>query len=261
MAQKAGLRQNEKEPTAWVVGGSLILADMYFNGAGVDRNVRLAMRFACEAEPEMAKLALQEIAKPDHSVRGHQPFEFCDYAATTFTMNFCSGYESEMADDRRNRYYESLKASMSPEQRVAFGKLLAAEDAYVEAHAAEVDQGGTIRTVRTLGSQSILRNLFHSEVVRFQQKKWPGVSRERIAAADGLLRREYEDKLKQLRAQTKQEIEGGAVTADSVSRVEEVWERYREAWAMFARFRNPGAEEAVRAEITLERYRLLKTIG
>src|SRR5471032_2866772 len=30
LAQKADLGQNQKEPTAWVVGGSLILADIYF---------------------------------------------------------------------------------------------------------------------------------------------------------------------------------------------------------------------------------------
>lgn len=61
LAQKAGLRQNQKEPIAWVVGGSLILADMYFNGAGVKRNIPLAMRFACESEEGMAMLALPDI--------------------------------------------------------------------------------------------------------------------------------------------------------------------------------------------------------
>ena len=260
LAQQAGFSQNQQEPTAWVVGGSLILADIYFNGAGVDRNVSLAMRFACEAEPELAQLALRDIAKPDHSVRGRGPFEFCDYAATTFTMNFCSGYESEIADDRRSRYYKSLKASMSPQQQAAFQKLLDAEDAYVDAHAAEVYQGGTIRTIRTLGSESILRNLFHSEVVHFEQKKWPVLSRDRTARADALLQDEYQTKLKQLGAHTKDEIADGEVTASDLSRVERVWKGYREAWVTFARVRHPGTAAAVCAEITLERYRLLKTI-
>ena len=59
LAQKADLGQNREEPTAWVVGGSLILADIYFNGAGVKRNIPLAMRFACESEEGMATLALR----------------------------------------------------------------------------------------------------------------------------------------------------------------------------------------------------------
>ena len=47
LAKQADLGQNLKEPTAWVVGGPLVLADIYANGAGVPRNLPLAMRFAC----------------------------------------------------------------------------------------------------------------------------------------------------------------------------------------------------------------------
>ena len=159
LAQGADLGQNEQEPTAWVVGGSLILADIYFNGAGVKRNIPLAIRLACESDEGTAKLALGEIAKLDGSPRAHGLFEFCDYASTTFSMNFCSDYASEIEDDRRNRYYNSLKSSMTSEQQAAFDKLLAAQNAYIQAHASEVDQGGTIRVIRTIGSQGILEDL------------------------------------------------------------------------------------------------------
>lgn len=261
LAQKADLGQNQVEPTAWVVGGSLILADIYFNGAGVKRDVPLALRFACESEEGMATLALPDIMKLDGSHRARGPFEFCDYAATTFTMNFCSGYESEIEDDRRNRYYNSLKSTMTPEQRAAFEKLLAAEKAYIEAHASEVDQAGTIRALRTIHSQGILKDLFHEEVVHFERKRWPVLSDNQIMMADGLLRREYVKKLEQLQKQTKESIDEGAVTADLLSSVEETWQAYRDAWVGFARLRYPAAVEAIRAEVTLDRYRLLKTIG
>lgn len=261
LAQKASLSQNPQEPTAWVVGGSLILADIYFNGAGVERNIPLALRFACEAEPEMAELALRNIAKLSGSGRADRRFEFCDYAATTFTMNFCSGYESEIEDDRRSRFYNSLKASMTPEQQAAFGKLLAAEDAYIDAHASEVDQGGTIRNIRTIGSQDILEELFRTEIGHFEHKKWPVLSDNQIATADPLLQSEYEKKLKELGAQTKEQIDEGAVTASHLSSAEQAWEAYRDAWAAFARLRYPAAVTGIRAEVTLNRYRLLKTIA
>jgi uncharacterized protein YecT (DUF1311 family) len=261
LAQKADLGQNQKEPTAWVVGGSLILADIYFNGAGVKRDIPLAMRFACESEERMAMLALPDIVKLNGSPRSHGLFEFCDYAVTTFTMNFCGGYESEIGDDRRSRYYNSLESSMAPEQRAPFEKLLAAENAYVEAHAAEVDQGGTIRAIRTIGSENILNDLFHTEVIHFERKKWPALSGDQISGADGLLRRQYEKTLQQLRARPKEDSYEGAVTADQVSSVEEAWEKYRDAWDSFARLRYPGAAPAIRAEIALDRFRLLKTIS
>jgi uncharacterized protein YecT (DUF1311 family) len=260
LAQKAGLGQNQDEPIAWVVGGSLILADIYSNGSGVKRNIPLAMRFACESEEGMARLALPDIAKLNGSPHAPGPFEFCDYAVTTFTMNFCSGYESEIQDDHRNRYYHSLMSSMTLEQQAAFEKLLAASSAYIEAHASEVNQGGTIRGIRTIGSEGILKDLFHAELVHFQHKKWPVLSENQIRTADALLRREYAKKLQQLRTQTKDSIDAGAVTVDHFSNVEETWEKYRDAWVAFARLRYPAAVAAIRAEITLDRYRLVKTV-
>jgi uncharacterized protein YecT (DUF1311 family) len=260
LAQKADLGQNAQEPSAWVVGGSLILADIYFNGAGVKRNIPLAMRFACESEEGMATLALPDIAKLNGSPGAHGPFEFCDYAATTFTMNFCGDYASEIANDRRSSDYNSLKSSMTTEQRGAFDKLLAAQNAYVEAHASEVDQGGTIRNMRTLGSQTILQDLFHTEVVHFERKQWPTLSANQIAAADALLHNVYDKKLGQLRKQTKEEAADGAVTADGLASAEKSWETYRDAWVEFARLRYPAAVDSIRAEITIRRCHFVKTL-
>lgn len=260
LTQQADLAQGQEEPTDLIVGGSLILADIYFNGAGVKRNIPLALRFACESEEEMVKLAIPDIEKLNGSSRAQGPFEFCDYAATTFTMNFCSGYESEIRDDRRIRYYNSLKSSMNPAQQMAFEKLLAAKDAYIKAHASEVDQGGTIRGIRTLGSMNILEDLFRSEVVHFERKQWPSLSDSQIATADTSLHREYEMKLQQLRAQSKEAIDEGAVSAEHLAIVEETWSTYRDAWVAFARLRYPAAAARIRAEITLDRYRLVKTI-
>jgi hypothetical protein len=97
-------------------------------------------------------------------------------------------------------------------------------------------------------------------VVHFEHKKWPVLSDNQIATADALLHREYVKKLQQLRTQSKESIDQGSVTADHLSSVEETWQAYRDAWVAFARLRYPAAVAAIRAEITLDRYRLLKTI-
>jgi hypothetical protein len=255
LAQKAELGQPP------VVGGSLILANIYFNGAGVKRDVPLALRFACESEEGMAEFALESIKKLNGSLPAHGPFEFCDYAATTVSQSFCAGYASEIANDRRDRYFDSLKPSMNGEQRAAFEKLLAAEHAYIEAHADEVYQGGSIHNIRTLGSQDILQDLFRTDVVRFERKEWPALTGDQISTADAVLHREYEKELGQLRAQPNETNDLTLVTADHLASVQKAWERYREAWMAFARVRYPENAARVRAEITLERYRLLKTIS
>jgi hypothetical protein len=260
LAQQAELSQNPKEPISWVVGGSLILADIYFNGAGVQQNIPLATRFACEFDEIAAKLVLPETAKLKGPMNAQAPFELCDYAATTFTMNFCKSYESKIEENNRSRFYDRLMSAMTPEQKAAFGKLLAAEKAYIQAHASEVDQGGTIRGIRTMGSMDLLENFFHTDLVHFERKQWPEISASQIAAADALLEREYKKKVLQLRMHTKEEIDMGAVTESGFVGAEEAWKSYRDAWAAFARLRYPSSTEAIRAKVTLDRRRLLKTI-
>jgi len=258
LAQQAKLAQNPDQPTSWVVGGSLILADIYVNGAGVQRNVPLAMRFACEAEESMATSALPAIEK--RATGSHESFEFCDYATTTFSATFCGGYTSEIKDDRRGRRENTLKSSMAPEQQAAFTKLLATRDAYLTAHAQEVDQGGSGRNLRTLHSQEILSNLFQAELARYERKQWPALSANQIATSDALLQREYEKKIQGLHARTQEATYEGAVTADGLSSAEKAWDAYRDAWVAFARVRYPAAVDSIRAQITLDRYRLVKTI-
>lgn len=260
LAQKAGLRQNQKAPTAWVVGGSLILADLYANGAGVERNFPLAVRFACEFEESAAEMALQDLGKQSSAASARTPFDFCHYAATTFTMNFCAGYTSEIEEDRRRRFFNKLKSSMNSGQEAAFEKLIAAQQAYVRAHAAEVDQGGTIRTIRIIGSQEILNDNFQADVVHFERKQWPALSTAQIAEADSLLHRELEEKLQQLGTRTEDEIEQGGVTARGLSSAQRAWKSYREAWRAFAGLRYPAAADAMEAKVTIDRFRLLKTI-
>jgi hypothetical protein len=116
---------------------------------------------------------------------------------------------------------------------------------------------GTQKTIwgPEVGGRSPLISSIHSE-----HRKWPALSDTQITMADASLDREYMKKLQQLRTQTKESIDEGAVTADHVSSVEETWEKYRDAWVAFARLRYPAAVAAIRAEITLDRYRLLKTI-
>ena len=260
-AQQADLAQNEEEPVAWVVGGSLILADIYVNGAGVQRNIPLAMRLACESEELMAKLAAPDIGKLTSGLaRANKPFEFCHYAATTLTMNFCTSYKNEIQDDRRNTYYKSLSASMSKQQQNAFEALQHAREEYIREHRSEVDQGGTIRGVRTMGSQNILESLFHSELVHYEKKLWPALSGRQIATANASLIREFNKKLEQLKKKSKDEIDEGGVTAEGLSKVEEQWEKYRDAWTTFAALRYPSQAPVIRAQITLDRYRLIKTI-
>ena len=111
-----------------------------------------------------------------------------------------------------------------------------------------------------MSSMNILEDLFRTDVVHNERKQFPALSPAQIASADGLLRREFENLHKSLAAQTKEDINIGAVSAENLSKVEKAWESYRDAWAAFARLRYPASADAIRAKVTRDRYRLLKTI-
>jgi hypothetical protein len=258
LAQQADLGYSPDEPMAWVVGGSLILADLYVNGAGVRRDVQLAMRFACESEEQMAIMALPDLSK--RSPSAPRPFEFCDYAVSMLMINFCAKYADDITDDRDRRRDDALKRSMRSDERAAFDNLLAAERAYIDAHVSEIYQGGTIRLVRTLNSQRILKNLFRRELRHFEQGKWPVLSGRQLTTAAPLLADEYRKKVRVLRAKPKREDDDGDVTAPGLAKAEEAFSAYRDAWVAFARLRYPSALARIRAEVTLERYRFLRSI-
>lgn len=87
LAEKANLGQNPKEPIASAVGGSTILADLYYNGAGVKKNVPLAFHLMCDLDENWGQLALDYLVKKKEPKDPHKRVEFCNYAFTTFSMN------------------------------------------------------------------------------------------------------------------------------------------------------------------------------
>jgi len=256
-AQLANLPQNPNEPTAWVVGGGLILADIYWNGAGVDQNRPLAIQLICENDAELANLALDELRKNPKLATTTRAFEFCDYATTTFTMGFCTGYKSEIQQSKSADFERTLAAKMSPSAQAAFAKLQAARDAYITAHASEVDQGGSIRAMRTLSSQQMLRDQFHADLLHFENAT---TSPKSTKDFDALLAQSLAEKSKALAAQTEESIGQGAVTSDGLQQAQSAWELYRTAWLNFAQQRYPAKLEAVRQQITKERYLWIKSI-
>jgi hypothetical protein len=128
LAQQAGLQQNPKAPISWVIGGSTILADIYANGLGIPRNLPLAIRLACEVKEGLVGDALDEFeARAANPEKPSKRFDLCDYGGSTFQMNFCSSYQSEVAAENRERKIRTLSASWTPEQRSLFKRVEAEE--------------------------------------------------------------------------------------------------------------------------------------
>lgn len=169
-AQKAELRQNPAAPVAWVVGGSLILADLYANGDGDRQNLPLAERLACELSGGLVREAFGNLDARETAARNAKPFEVCDYAATTFEMNFCAGYSLEANDARRNETLDRISKNWAANQKEAFQAARTAFEEYaadVSKH--ETYRGGTIRTVRMIGVEEDLHAKFVADFESYEK--------------------------------------------------------------------------------------------
>lgn len=149
---------------------------------------------------------------------------------------------------------------MTTQQATAFDKLLEAKDKYIEEHRSEVDQGGTIRGMRTMGSMWILEDLFRTDVVHFERKQWPALSAKRSQLAEQVLQHAFQKKIAELKQHEHDEFMEDAVKPDGLMKAEDAWLNFRSAWKAFAQLRYPAQADAIVAKITLDRARYIKTI-
>lgn len=258
-AQQAELPQNSGVGTSWAIGGDLILVNLYANGLGVPRNLPLALHLACE---EKSGIAADAIGDLDKLSKAAQPpakrFDVCDSASSTFSMNFCSGYRTEITAERRNRAIEALAAKWTPEQKAAFAKVKAAEEQYARIHTEELDQGGSIHALRDLGSIEIMHKNFLLDLRQFEKGDLPKGSSADALAAEKQMSAQYQANLTAAGVPLAANDPQTGVTAEGVRKVQAAWEQYRAAWMAFAAVRYPAAPaSAFQAYFAAERYRLL----
>ena len=258
LAQHAGLSQNASVGTSWVIGGDLILVDLYANGLGVPRNLPLALHLACE---DGAGIAADAIDALDRLSKVPQPsakrFEVCDSAFSTFSMNFCESFHLELAEERRHRSILALSARWSKEQKTAFAKVQSAEEKYVGAHNGELDASGTIRALRNMGSAEIMHQNFFLDLRQFEKGNTPKGSASDAIKEEERMLAQYKTNLTAAQVPLTEDSQDG-VTADGVTQAQGAWQEYRDAWLAFTAVRYPSIPaSAFRAYFCEERLHLL----
>jgi uncharacterized protein YecT (DUF1311 family) len=247
--------QTKLEPrytVASIVGGSAMLAILYANGEGVQRNPALAKRFACEAE---IPNALEDI---DHPSTGGTKLSFCDYAADTMRIGFCGGWDSELQDQARHQFFDKLAGSWPINQRTALRELIKAEELYSEAHArGELNVAGTGRASWALDEQTTLRDNFKAALESFENGHLPSGGPRRFSESDAELNALYQTAVQQADVH---KAEYGAVQPESIRKAERAWIKYRDAWVKFAKLRYPStSSDAWLTLLTADRIVVLRS--
>ncbi len=243
-----------------VFGGAAMLTVLYANGEGTARNLPLALRFACEAEGAPAEIGgrLETLkALRSAGTASSDKFTFCNDITSGFMLGFCSAIEAETADQDRKVAYHQIAAHWPEADRKAFATLVAAEDAYSEAHArGEINLGGTARAAEESDAEQALRENFVTAIKSFDEKKLPERSAAAATAADQELNRVYRAAVALADAQ---KSNYGAVQPDGIRAAERSWLKYRDSWVEFAHLHYASVpRKSWLALLTLDRISVLK---
>jgi uncharacterized protein YecT (DUF1311 family) len=226
---------------ASVFGGSAMLTVLYANGEGVEKNLPLALRFACEADGAPAEISyrLEHI----ESLNTKAPaagikFDFCADITSGFMEGFCAAYNSELVDQKRSETLNAISARMTPIQKEAFVQLLKEEEAYARAHAnGEIDLSGTGRAMFQIDAEQTLRADFLAALQLFETGKYPRVSTQTYSGADARLNSAYRKAMGHAEKNMK---DYGSVQPSGIRGAERAWLKYRDAWVAFAKLHYPS---------------------
>lgn len=245
--------QKELEPQYTidsVVGGSGMLAVLYANGEGVERNTSLAKRFACEAR---IPGAFSDIDKAG----GGDKVKFCDEVRTTMEIGFCAAWGEELSDQERHAAFDAMISNWTAEQKRAFTALAKTDESYAEAHAGgELDTSGSGRAIWELDEEADFKQRFTLAIQKFESGDLPAGTAKDAATADAQLNAVYQKAVKLADAG---KFGYGAVQPDGIRKTEQAWIRYRDVWLRFAKLRYPATPaSAWLTLITKDRTDVLK---
>jgi len=216
-----------------------MLAVLYANGEGVERDVALAMRFSCESEGAPAEISgrlehLQQIQTG--KTPGH--FGYCDDVTSGFMQGFCAAVDAELSEQTRLDEVQRLTSFWPRAQQTAFARVQKVEKAYADAHGGgEINIAGTGRAMFEIEATQKLRDGFY-DAVRGLEKRLPDATDESEEKAANSDLNDLYRKVIAL-AETKKS-EYGAVQPDGIRLAERAWLVYRDAWIKFAAIRYPS---------------------
>jgi uncharacterized protein YecT (DUF1311 family) len=237
-----------------VIGGSAVLMMLYANGLGVERDLALAQRFACETGGAPAELdgRLEHLQQMAAQADPPRDFDLCDDITSGYMMGFCAERDAGLRRRVREREWEALLAGWSEAERAAWKPLRAAAEGFFEARVqGEVDMGGTARGAMAIGTAEELEETLLKDVTAFEQGTLPTGDAAALKAADAALNASY---AAARRAATPDAGEDwsllGTIRPEGIRDAERAWLKYRDAWVAFGKVKYPG----VPAEAWLDYY-------
>jgi len=258
LAGDSGLSPNDNLSS--VFAGPVILMEIYANGEGTPKDLKLALRFACEAGGAPAEIAgrLESLESLKDAPANKSKFDYCDDMTSGFLMGFCAAYGKVIQDAAETETLWKLESGWTAEQRKSFDLVLRAERAYATAVAeGEVDLSGSARAMFQIDAEQTIRTNFLAALKAFETGNLPNGNAAEARKVDVDLNRVYRKTLADTE-ESKAEYDG-AVQPEGIRNAERAWLIYRDAWIPFAKLRYPTvSSEAWLTLFTRDRVRTIQ---
>jgi lysozyme inhibitor LprI len=235
------------------IAGRAILTMVYANGRGADRNLDLALKFACEMKGAPGDLAgniyeLDRLKKFPPTVR----FHVCDHSAAPHLYKSCAILQDRFDSAERARKIAAITSHWNEREKKSFAALQQAAQAFFHSRVA-----GEINLQPTFEVQEIafLERGFLSKLQKLQQGELPQFSRADFRKAEADLKETY------AATQTDPNRHWGTATAEGVRNTQKLWLNYRDAWVRFGKTKYPHVKaDSWRTWITQERIAMLNVL-
>jgi len=247
-------------------GGPAILMMLYANGLGVQRNIPLAKRFACEIDgaPAEMDIRLDHLDKMAKHGPGKDRFDVCDDLTSGYLAGFCAGRDFKFDQVKRKRRIEDLATSWTRAQKDAYSRLRQSADAYFHASAEkEVDSFGPWSASREFEALDSLEDGFMKSIEHFERDERPEAAAGALRAEDAELNSTFQELMRNMaEMEAKQPPDTDTIKTAGVRDTQRKWLGYRDSWVAFAALRYPRTPaDAWRAWLTHERTKMLKQLS
>lgn len=256
-ARECAFLEINKEQNAF--NGASILMMIYANGAGVERNLDLALKLACHgagawAPAELSSRIAHVIKLKEDDWQGSD-FNVCDDITSGYMMGVCAAHESRIADAQRKSKFAKITHRWSKRDIREFQTLKTAANNFFNARSSkEVDQTGTARALLSIHESEDLEDDFLSSIQDLEQGKFPKFSNNDFQIADAKLNKIYN---KIMQDQTI--ISMTTITAAGIKQTQQLWLKYRDAWVVFAHQKYPNVtDDSIKTWLTQKRSKMLE---
>lgn len=233
-ARKCAFAEIDRGVSDLDIAGRAILAMLYANAQGVDRNLDLAMKFSCEVQGSPGDVAgnIHELARFKEAKYNGTNFSFCDHSSGRHLYEQCVALDDRFDKIKREARLADITKSWSPENKRAFAELRKAADAFF------TDRCGSEFGTETTQVQerAFLENDFIARLQQLERGEFPKFTAADLQKSETRLN----DDLGKIQA--KGSIYQGQITAQGVNKTEKAWQAYKNAWIAFGRKKYPNVQ-------------------